>query len=548
MPIGIIAVLQTYRVIDEANQSIESALLGETLNAAAAERRIITRTLGIAESLALFMPELLDSPEGCSAHMQDVTESSDNIVWAGFIDNTGTAVCASSGTGTDLSQRPSFLSFKENPRQVVTISPQTAITKRTAILVVQPVFENGRPIGYISLTVPHTAIALESVSEQKLSPLDILTFDAVGNPLTSEAGLQSVASRIPASRSLKALTVSKGVVFRDRDSTGHPRIYTAVPLVSDQIFALALWPASEGVVGPARLLSAVAFPIIMWLTSLTVAFVAVHRLVIRHIRTLRRDIRAFTASRRIRTTAPSDEVPAELREVMDAFSQMTDQILRDEADQENLLHEKDVLLKEVHHRVKNNLQLIASITNMQIRKSKHPESKFMLKRLQDRVMGLATVHRSLYQANVFSEVRADELISDISRQLANSSVIPGERIEFSLETQPVLLYPDQAVPLSLLVTEAVTNAFKYIGRPPSGLPWVTVSLLGSGPGEIVLSVRNSIGTPLLEVPEETVSGLGSQLIGAFVMQLGGTSEIGEAGDAFEVKVTFQPADFTNADS
>ncbi|WP_099824326.1 sensor histidine kinase [Oceaniglobus indicus] len=547
LPLGMIAIYQTYRVIDEANERVEAALLGETLNAAAAERRIVTHTMGVGDTLAKFIPDLLDDPEACNTRMKDAVNGNPNIVFAGFITKDGLLRCASEGVGRDLSDRATFLDWRKSPRAIVTIAAETAITKQTAIVVIDPVIVNGEPIGYIALTVPNMAIAIENVSDQKISPFDILTFDAEGKSLTSTAGLQSVQSRLPASRALSTLNVSRGVVFRDMDAAGRNRIFTVVPLVSDQIFALATWPASEALITPGRLMSTVALPILMWLTSVVVAYIAVHRLVIRHIRNLRRNIRTFSASRRIRMDMDTSNITAELREVIDAFVHMTDRIIRDEAEQEDLLHEKDVLLKEVHHRVKNNLQLIASITNMQIRKAQHPEARFLLRRLQDRVMGLATVHRSLYEASVFSEIRADTLIADIARQLANSAIIPGTKVQFTLKTDPVTLYPDQAVPLSLLVTEAVTNAFKYLGRPDSGAPWVSVTLTKNDDGAVMLEVANSTGTPVMPHDESAVSGLGSQLIGAFIMQLGGHGDIGEKDGVYRANVVFDPADFEKQD-
>ncbi|WP_187393854.1 sensor histidine kinase [Oceaniovalibus sp. ACAM 378] len=551
LPVGIMTMMQTWRVLSEANRRVDSSLLGESLNASAVERRVITRMIGLADSLALNLPEMMDDTSSCSAYMVRMVRDTPIINFAGFTDTTGQLVCGSQRVGQQVAEPDVALMFSNDTEGSVRVAERTAITDAASILIRKSVRDASmQPIGYVTLALPFNSVTLErDIEGNQVNAIDILTFDSQGIPLISDVGLETVEKRIPANRALVNLTTDTGIVFQDFDKAGRERIYTVVPLVPGQVYTLGIWSVETWRIGVGGYVAAMLFPLLMWLASLAVAYIAVHRLVIRHIRSLRRNIRTFAATRRIRIDDGRD-VPAELREVMDAFSQMTEQILLDEADQENLLHEKDVLLKEVHHRVKNNLQLIASMTNMQIRRAQHGETKFMLRRLQDRVMGLATVHRNLYQAAVLSEVRADTLISELARQLANSSIVPGKRIDFTLETEPVLLYPDQAVPLSLMLTEAVTNAFKYLGQPETGNPWVSVILRKleqdtSGAAKIELIIANSTGPFVIEQQNQAVSGLGSQLISAFVMQLGGVSSANEDNGVYSVGVTFETADFTD---
>jgi hypothetical protein len=111
------------------------------------------------------------------------------------------------------------------------------------------------------------------------------------------------------------------------------------------------------------------FPALMRAVSLVVAFVAAELLVTRHIRDLRAAIMRFAQGHRASTDPDMSLAPGEIRDATEAFVQLTETIRRDEADLEHALLRKEGLLREVHHRVKNNLQLIASIISLQIRET-----------------------------------------------------------------------------------------------------------------------------------------------------------------------------------
>jgi two-component sensor histidine kinase len=181
-----------------------------------------------------------------------------------------------------------------------------------------------------------------------------------------------------------------------------------------------------------------------------VAWFAAEQLVTRYIRRLGRAIRAFASGSRVVGDLDMEGAPAEIREVGQAFLRMTDTILHDEAELEDTVHQREVLLREVHHRVKNNLQLIASIMNMQMRRAKSPETKALMRGLQERVMSLATVHKELYQTTGLDR-RARRRASGRPRAADRGHGLGAGRT-FRIETDfaPIPLAPDQAVPLSLL--------------------------------------------------------------------------------------------------
>jgi two-component sensor histidine kinase len=248
---------------------------------------------------------------------------------------------------------------------------------------------------------------------------------------------------------------------------------------------------------------------------------AAERLVTRHIRVLRDSITSFAHGARQVGELDMTGAATEIRDVANAYLKMTDTILHDEAELEDIAYQREVLLREVHHRVKNNLQLIASIMNMQMRQARNPEARALLKSLQDRVMSLATVHRELYQTSGLTSVRADELLAQIVRQTLGIASGPERRFDVVTSFDELRLTPDQAVPLSLLLTEALTNAIKYSHGENGNPPWIEITLKRDNASGAVLEITNSISASAAPAPAVEGTGLGADLLAAFAMQLGG---------------------------
>jgi two-component sensor histidine kinase len=116
-------------------------------------------------------------------------------------------------------------------------------------------------------------------------------------------------------------------------------------------------------------------------------------------------------------------------------------------------------------------------------------------------------------------------------------------VDVTLSLEQFELFPDQAVPLSLLATEAITNALKYIGRPVDGLPWLSVRLKVDPAGNLTLWIENSIGQHISEQPPVSSGGLGARLIAAFAQQLLGEVQVEERKDSYCIVLRFNVREF-----
>ena len=188
------------------------------------------------------------------------------------------------------------------------------------------------------------------------------------------------------------------------------------------------------------------------------------------------------------------------------------------------LQEKEVLLKEVHHRVKNNLQVISSILNLQSSYVKDEGTLNILKESQNRIKSMAFIHESLYQTKDFSSINFTEYIVNLSQNLIHSYSNFDHEIKLNLDIQDVFLNLDLAIPCGLIINEIVSNALKYAfdEKTEDGEISIKMSL---NKDNLVLKIGdNGKGLPK-NIDYRNTESLGLQLVVTLTDQLSGTIEL-----------------------
>lgn len=197
------------------------------------------------------------------------------------------------------------------------------------------------------------------------------------------------------------------------------------------------------------------------------------------------------------------------------------------------LKEKEVLLQEVHHRVKNNLQVISSILNLQSSYVNDTETLEVLKESQNRIKSMSYIHETLYQTADFGSIEFSDYINIISRNLIHSYITDAP-VNLKTELDQICLSLDQAIPCGLIMNELVSNALKYAFKETED-PQLLVEIRESG-NEITLRVKdNGIGLPK-DFAFEKSNSLGIQLVYSLVEQLDGELTINaEEGTEFIIR-------------
>ena len=199
-------------------------------------------------------------------------------------------------------------------------------------------------------------------------------------------------------------------------------------------------------------------------------------------------------------------------------------------EKEALLREKDVLLAEIHHRVKNNLQVVDSLLGLQSARVTDQVALDTLRDSQNRIRSMALIHQTLYQSKDFAEVNFTQLLDTLVPQLTSSYGIDPELIKLSICIADVGLPINSAVPCGLIVNELMSNAFKH-AFPNGRQGWIELNLASEvvdGGDYVVLTFAdNGVGIPA-HLDLDNPATLGLQLLPLLASQLHGTLRIERA--------------------
>jgi two-component sensor histidine kinase/CHASE3 domain sensor protein len=201
------------------------------------------------------------------------------------------------------------------------------------------------------------------------------------------------------------------------------------------------------------------------------------------------------------------------------------------------LQEKEILLKEIHHRVKNNLQVVSSLLSLQAEKVSDPEARIVFAECRDRIHLMARLHQQLYSNGCFAEVDFGEHLREMTEILARSHNPPGCEVELKVANEPVRIELDLAINLGLIANELILNALKHAfpGRA-SGVLSVALKKIGE---KVEMSISDDgIGLPEGFDPAHCAS-LGMELVRGLAHQIHGSMAIeGPLGVGTRIEIRF----------
>lgn len=254
--------------------------------------------------------------------------------------------------------------------------------------------------------------------------------------------------------------------------------------------------------------------------------------------------RKLTALRRDGTTFPVEICLQMLTMpegdvVMATIIDISDRI-QTELNLKESISEKETLLKEIHHRVKNNMQLLSSLLRLQSNRITDPESLAILQQGQNRVQSLALIHEKLYQTTSLAHINFKDYLADLLRIVQTTLGITGSAVTTEVTGDTLALGVDLGVPLGLIVNELVSNSFKHAFPPPRE-GRIEVSLRSHKEDHIEISIRDDgIGFPT-GFDWRSTDSLGLHLVQILSKQISATTTV-RSGDGVEFLIRVPLAD------
>lgn len=289
-------------------------------------------------------------------------------------------------------------------------------------------------------------------------------------------------------------------------------IHVVVGVPSLRPFA---WLRQELVIG-------IFAPTLMLALAVVTIWIASDYLVNRHVRSLAAAARAYSRGN-LDLRLDLASAPEEFQELARTFARMADRIQRREDDLRHSLAQKELLLREVHHRVKNNLQIVTSLLNLRAQRLQSLEARDAVRQAQMRIGAMTLVHRNLYEQENIQEIELKEFLADLCALLEEADLHERSTVRLELDIEPTRVPTDQATPLALLVTEGVTNAFKHAYRPEEQ-------------GRVLVRLTHDDGRARLLISDDGIglagfgrgsSGVGITLMHMLAKQLGGKLVLAE---------------------
>lgn len=532
LPLGVLSVVQTRDALQQVDESTLKGVGGAALQAVRNQIEVIKEAQVSARVLATVLSRPLVGDPSCVEQVTAMARSITQATVVAFVPKSGLLTCSSNGKVYDLSKDDRFKKMMAVPVPGLVYDQRGAISQQAIIGIRHPAFAaDGTFTGFVVISLAYNEVApKEYVDSVSLwHPTYIATFTGDGVVLVSSDRGADPNTKIPGNRSAADLkTLADDSFFID--DKGKRQILSVVSITHD-LFLVSVWEPDDGNL----LLNSAApyfLPVLTWIAALAAAAFASSRLVVRHVRALSRSMYDYVQTQRRVKIPDMADAPIEIQRLHAAYEGMIRTIEQEEAELQNLVIDKDLLIREVNHRSGNSLQIMASIMRTYRRETTDPKLRQVLDGLINRVIALSSTHTSLYALSGQRDVAIDVVLSNVVKRLKE---IHGVALGVaSKRLQPIRMEAQAAVPLALALAEAVGC---YFSRP--GLETETVLVdLSESDGMIRLRLEGPEVPELRPNAQEGLVSLPQRMLRQFGSQLSGTITIRQDADRATVELVF----------
>ncbi len=513
LPAGAIAMQVGLNAAAARQAAYEESLSRRALEAIASERRTIDELREMLRVLAT-TPALQQIETGdCRDWLSEIKTRYSYIASISVTSDDGRILCSVPAAAAGAVVPDSDLRRRARGRDgfAMGYSARGMLSGMPVLGALEPIHDGNRRVGFVGASIPTSELTalLERgrASNDSLARAHAAIVDADGRAF-AESSSPEGAPPLPPADEITRQFGSEPRFLRVRGGDA-----VIVPLYAPDLYAVMSWAPDQPVW---RRLGGVVFsiaaPLLIWLLAISAGWFAIEVFVARPLSSLEAAARGFARGEDIADPPALLSAPSEIRSLRRTLAAMAKTLRGRELRLVEALTEERALLREVHHRVKNNLQMVASLLNIQARAAPDENEAWGLARAHDRVQLLALAHQRIYSGEL-REVRVDDLAAEIARQLLQSRGAPAKEVNLVMDVGAARAGVDRAVPLAFLIGEGVSAALDALSD--SGPVELWLMLAQDESGEIRFTIDADI-----DAERARAAGPGARLIDAFARQLG----------------------------
>jgi len=452
LPVLILGAAQADLAFQRQAQAERASLSADAERSAAIAQARIESAQVLLQALA---PDSASLP--CAARLSNVAarlKGYENLI---RLDADGRSVCDAAGAPADPARasRPWFRSLAAGAPLVIVSDPGAVYASQPSLLAAARAEDaQGHFDGALAAVMSLASLQPDATDPSLPAGAAVALSDGHGHWLSA-----TDLSRFPA---VPAVSLTGGSqLWEQADRQGRTRLYAAAPLVGQDVF-VAISAPTQGLLSWAWLnpVTSLALPLLAFSLALFAVWIVAERGVVRWIAYLQRIAAIYARGRFSVRPVQAERAPPEIRDLADTLGDMAATIVARDAALKDHLAQKDAMLLEIHHRVKNNLQIISSLLNMQQRALTDPAAREAISDTRQRITALALIYRALYQSPDLRRVDLREFLEELVGQLVTGDA--GQQLaRTELSCDPVVIDPDRLAPIALFAVEAISNACKH---------------------------------------------------------------------------------------
>lgn len=465
LPAGAIAMQVGFNAAAASQSAYEEGMSRRALESIATERRTIDELREMLRVLAT-TPALQQIEAGdCRDWLSEISTRYSYIASISVTRDDGTVLCSVPAVQANMRIPDSDIRRRARARDSFTMgyTEHGVLSGLPVVGALEPIRVGDRRIGFVGASIPTTELdSLLERSRTNSNPLRnarAAIVDSYGRVVAESTPVGS-APPLPAPEQIRRRFGGEPVFL---DVEGGDAVI--VPLYAPDLYAVMSWAPEQPVW---RRVGAIAFsiaaPLLIWLLAIGAGWFAIEVFVARPLSSLEAAARSFARGEDVGDPPALLSAPAEIRSLRRTLAAMAKTLRGRELRLVEALAEERALLREVHHRVKNNLQMVASLLNIQARAARDDSEAWGLARAHDRVQLLAVAHQRIYSSGELRHVRVDDIAAEVARQLLQSRGAPAKEINLVMDLGSARAGVDRAVPLAFLIGEGISAALDVLSE------------------------------------------------------------------------------------